>query len=615
MRRARIFHLLSLLGWTACASPGGADDGATSGTSGTTGAAADSSASAPTGTGGATDPIPTGTDTTGGTASADDSTGAAPGFTVGGTVTGLQGAGLALANAGATLAVAADGSFTFPAPVADGAGYEVTVAEQPAGPEQTCSVALGEGVVAGADVDDIRVTCVTPVRHVVVVGIDGFGGAYVPKVATPVLDAMMAAGPHTLAMQNALPTLSAPNWMSMIAGSSPDQHGVYSNEWAPGDSQPTPTIFAVLRAQVPDARIGVFHDWDGFGALVEPGVPDIIESPGDEHQTVDAALAWMEATQPELLFIHLDLVDHAGHFHGWGSPEYVAAAESADALVGEVLQAIDATAMAPYTAVIVTADHGGDGLLHGADTSLERPIPFIVRMPQLGPRTIEREVRIWDIAATVAALFELEPPASWLGSPVVEALGAPLPAPPATRLDVLAVDTYEWVYDDSGSGAFTDASIWRPVAPAGYVRLGDVVVVGHAPPGFATLVVRDDPEALRPPVGFEQIWNDTASFGKFDVAVWNPIPPLGYTCLGSVAMPDHAEPPATDLVRCVHSSYLRPGARVLTWTDTGSLALQDAGLWSCVPGDTGGQAVRSFIARRHHSDPGYPKCWSLPPAA
>lgn len=561
-----------------------------------------------------TSSAPATADTGGSDDTASSPTGGVPTHRYGGVVQGLAGAGLVLGDGTTELPIAADGPFEFPVDLADGAAYEVTVSAQPTDPDQTCGVSRGAGVLMGADATDILVTCVTDIRHVVIVGIDGFGGAWIPDVDTPVLDALMAAGPHTLVMQNALPTMSAPNWMSMIAGASPDQHGVDSNEWQPGDSQPTPTIFAVVRAQMPDAKIGVFHDWDGFGALVEPGVPDHIESPGDEQQTVDAAIAWMTANQPELLFIHLDLVDHAGHFNGWGSDPYVEAGETADALVGQVLAAIDAAGMTPQTAVLVSADHGGDGLSHGADTSLERPIPFIVRAPQRGPATVAREVRIWDIAATVVALLNLEPPTSWLASPVVEALPfTELPPRPAAAVELVATAEYTWVWDDTGSGASTDGSVWRPVVPPGHVAFGDVIVVGHDAPTAPALLAVDDPDALRPPVGYEQVWNDTLSLGLHDVALWNPIPPLGYTCLGSVAVPDHDTPPAPDLVRCIHSQYLVPGDRTLTWTDEGSLALQDAGLWTCLDGDAGGQAVGSFITRRHHEDPGALKCWSIVP--
>jgi len=608
--RARALLTLPLV-LAACSDPAGAASAASQ-TTAPTGAAASSEASSGTGAE-TTAETATATGTpTGGATEGVSEAGEPAGYVVGGVVEGLVGEGLVLAlNDGEELAIAADGPFAFPQPLADGAFYSVTVAASPADPDQICDVTLGLGEIAGADVDGVRVRCVMPVRHVVVIGIDGLGGAHVPTIDTPALDGLMAVGAHSLKMQNALPTMSAPNWMSMIAGAGADQHGVASNGWSPGDSQPTPTIFAVLRAQRPDARIGVFHDWAGFGDLVEPGVADVLVSPGDEVQTTVAALTWMKQTLPDLLFIHLDLVDHAGHFHGWGSPAYVAAVQTADALVGEVVQAIEAAGMAPYTVVIVSADHGGEGLSHGDDTALERAIPLIVAGPQVLRGPISRELRIWDIAATVAALFKLAAPASWLGSPVVEALGV-LPAPgPDAPPDLLAVSEYAWVYDDAGSGAFADVSIWRPVAPRGYVALGDVATPGHAPPVFPTLVVRDDLNTVHPPRGYEQIWNDKGSFGDHDVALWSPIPPLGYACLGTVAKPDHSGPPANEQIRCVRQKYLVPGKAVLTWTDAGSLALQDAGLWTCVPGEGGGQAARSFITRRHHSDPGHPRCWSL----
>ena len=91
----------------------------------------------------------------------------------------------------------------------------------------------------------------------------------------------------------------------------------------------------------------------------------------------------------------------------------------------------------------------------------------------------------------------------------------------------------------------------------------------------------------------------------------SPIPPLGYACLGSLATPGYDTPPPTSQIRCVHRRYLVRGKASLMWTDAGSLGFQDAGLWTCGDGAEGGLAARSFITRRHHSDPGYPKCWSL----
>lgn len=81
-------------------------------------------------------------------------------FAVGGAVSGLAGAGLVLANGADEVAVAADGPFALPA-VRSGASYAVAVRTQPRGPSQTCAVAAGTGVVGGAPVTGVGVTCAT----------------------------------------------------------------------------------------------------------------------------------------------------------------------------------------------------------------------------------------------------------------------------------------------------------------------------------------------------------------------------------------------------------------------------------------------------------------------
>src|SRR6266581_3216811 len=80
-------------------------------------------------------------------------------FTVGGTVSGLSGTVVLRNNGGNDLTVSANGSFTFPAPVAQGSPYAVTVLTQPVG--QSCSVVNGSGTVAGANVTNVAVSCVT----------------------------------------------------------------------------------------------------------------------------------------------------------------------------------------------------------------------------------------------------------------------------------------------------------------------------------------------------------------------------------------------------------------------------------------------------------------------
>jgi hypothetical protein len=85
-----------------------------------------------------------------------------PRHSIGGTVTGLSGAGLVLRNNGAdSLTISGNGPFTFPTSLTAGSTYLVSVAGQPTGPSQTCTVSNASGTVGDVDVTDVLVTCVT----------------------------------------------------------------------------------------------------------------------------------------------------------------------------------------------------------------------------------------------------------------------------------------------------------------------------------------------------------------------------------------------------------------------------------------------------------------------
>jgi hypothetical protein len=57
-------------------------------------------------------------------------------------------------------------AFSFPTPILSGSGYRVSVATQPIGLDQTCTVAGGGGTVASASITNIAVTCLTNVYGV-----------------------------------------------------------------------------------------------------------------------------------------------------------------------------------------------------------------------------------------------------------------------------------------------------------------------------------------------------------------------------------------------------------------------------------------------------------------
>lgn len=268
-----------------------------------------------------------------------------------------------------------------------------------------------------------------PASHVVVIGVDGMSPDGIRQANTPNLDALITRGAHTFRARAVMPSSSSSNWASMIMGAGPERHGVTSNDWEPNDfilpavcTGPGgifPTIFSVVRAQRPDAEIGVFHDWDGFGRLLEQDAPDVLYDGDGPDDTVAHAASFIAEHRPLLTFIHLDHVDGAGHSEGHGSATYYAAVEDADRLIGEVVEALDAAGIVDETVIIVSSDHGGSGTGHGGITPDEMNIPWIVAGPSVqSGYEIARPVDTYDTAATVAYLLGVSAGDCWTARPV-----------------------------------------------------------------------------------------------------------------------------------------------------------------------------------------------------
>jgi trimeric autotransporter adhesin len=86
--------------------------------------------------------------------------GRGPTYTIGGTVTGLNGAVVLQNSGGDDLTVSADGAFAFSTALVSGRAYNVTIRTQPSFPAQDCVVTNSAGI-ASANVTNVAVTCST----------------------------------------------------------------------------------------------------------------------------------------------------------------------------------------------------------------------------------------------------------------------------------------------------------------------------------------------------------------------------------------------------------------------------------------------------------------------
>ena len=264
----------------------------------------------------------------------------------------------------------------------------------------------------------------TPVRHVVLIGVDGLGIRNIVWDKMPNLRRLRDKGMFAVA-RSTFPTSSGVNWSSALCGTTPDLHGVRDNTPKPGVPPAVatprgshPCIFSEIRRQEPDAYTCSLYDWNGIGWYHDSAsanytklYPSNFES---ESQYTDEFIELLKKNSPRLAFITYDMCDHTGHAKRYDSPEYANACAEVDEFIGRIADHVAAN-MAKDTAIVLFSDHGGHDNGHG-DTTLEcYEIPFLVHAPGLEGYVFREPVTISDVAPTVAGLLGLKLPDFWRG--------------------------------------------------------------------------------------------------------------------------------------------------------------------------------------------------------
>jgi len=250
------------------------------------------------------------------------------------------------------------------------------------------------------------------VEHVVIVSIDGLAADEVDGEFTPVLMKMIAEGASTVAAQTVTPSLTLPAHTSMVTGLTPDHHRIKWNNYRPslGNLQAT-TIFDVARDN--GFTTAVFAGKDKLKHIFQEDDVDLcFIAQHNDREVMKEAIQHLHTDSPNLMLIHLPDVDRAGHFAGWKSGMQLGVVREADRLVGSLLDAIEVLEMRGKTAVIVTADHGGQGRHHSSNDTDVRTVPWIVWGDSIAHRTLA-PVSITATANTALRLLGVEIPEDW----------------------------------------------------------------------------------------------------------------------------------------------------------------------------------------------------------
>lgn len=270
--------------------------------------------------------------------------------------------------------------------------------------------------------------------YVLFIGVDGLGGYAFGKTNMPVLEKLCNQGSYTFKARSVYPSSSSPNWASMIMGAPPRKTKIPQNGFdikkatepsfcGRKSGQFWPSIYTLLHEQQPNKRIVLLHHWDDYSRFVNKAEVELDLHTRTEDSTALLAVQTINKGMPDLMFLHFDNVDHAGHTYGHRTPRYYQDVQKTDSLIGVVLEALKAKGIYEKTLIIVTADHGGRGKHHGWITEGEMNIPWIISGSGVkkNHRLKDKSIKTYDTAATLAYFFGLTVPECWDGKPVLDA--------------------------------------------------------------------------------------------------------------------------------------------------------------------------------------------------
>lgn len=218
-------------------------------------------------------------------------------------------------------------------------------------------------------------------KKVLFIGIDGTRPDALEFASTPNMDALITDGIYTPDALNDDITSSGPGWSAMLTGVWSDKHGVTDNSFSGSNYEDYPSIFKRIEDFNSDLHTVSFVHWNEINDFITLDHADFKTNYGSDLEVGEAGSNYLTSNDPDLMFLHFDDVDHAGHASGYSVdvPEYITAIESVDVHIGTVLTALQARENYEEEdwLILVSTDHGGLGFGHGGNSIDEERIFMI----------------------------------------------------------------------------------------------------------------------------------------------------------------------------------------------------------------------------------------------
>lgn len=218
-------------------------------------------------------------------------------------------------------------------------------------------------------------------KKVIVIGIDGCRPDALEIANTPILNQLISNGLYSPHAMNEDITISGPGWSSILCGVWSDKHLVTNNNFDVDDYETYPTFFKYIEDYAEELHTVSICHWSPINEFIVKDQADLILNTTSDAEVSSIAASYLEQNDPDVMFLHYDDGDLAGHSFGF-SPnvtEYISAIENIDGHIGTVIDAIQQRTSYDQEdwLILVTTDHGGRGFSHGGN-SLEEKTVFVI---------------------------------------------------------------------------------------------------------------------------------------------------------------------------------------------------------------------------------------------
>ncbi len=273
--------------------------------------------------------------------------------------------------------------------------------------------------------------------RLVLVSCDGLRPDVITPEAMPRVAALRARAAYAEGCRNDLPSVTMTNHAGMLSGLRTARHRVVLNFDLPGRfAGRTLLDFAAERG-----LCGYFAaSKTKLRYFAREGGCDTLDIDADPFALAQRVCAALRDERHDVIFLHIREPDSTGHRAGWLSPEYyeqVALIDSALACLideaaainarhGQAADAIEAAAPDRVEAapdrganppgadatsprpiyLLLTADHGGDGLNHFLDLPQNRTVPWLLAGPDIAAGPLSAPVALIDTTPTLLWLLD-----------------------------------------------------------------------------------------------------------------------------------------------------------------------------------------------------------------